>query len=159
MCRVNRGTAYLTLSQQAKQFTTGNEIHDHVQVVDIAKRAPQVDQKRMSHPDEHLPFRVGMLDLLHAHDLFLVEDLDGVEATVVPGSNQVNAAKGARAEAVPWGRCRCQPLTEKPNGENDLRPLNLEIIQPVPARRFTKRGNGRDLDSAARQHVSDLGSL
>jgi hypothetical protein len=91
---------HLTLSQQAKQFTTGHEIHHHVQVVHVAKRSPQIDQERMSYPNKHLPFRVCMLDLLHADDFFLVEDLDGVESAIVSGSNEVYTTEGARSKAV-----------------------------------------------------------
>lgn len=124
-------TAYLTLSQQAKQFTAGHKIHDHVQVVDVSKCAPQVDQERMSHSHEHFPFRVGMLDLLHADDFFLVEDLDGVEATVVPGSNEVDTAKGARAEAI--RKVRGQPLTESQRGTTYVLSIWKSFSPYLPA--------------------------
>lgn len=47
---------------------------------------------------EHLPLRIRMLDLLHPHDLVLVEHLDSVGAVVVVGSDKVHSTKGARPE-------------------------------------------------------------
>jgi hypothetical protein len=47
------------------------------------KRPPKVDQERVSDADEHFPLRVCVFDLFHPDDLFLVEDLDRVESTVV----------------------------------------------------------------------------
>jgi hypothetical protein len=42
---------------------------------------------------EHPPFVVGVLDLLHLHNLRLLQHLDGVEPLVMPRLNQVNATK------------------------------------------------------------------
>jgi hypothetical protein len=63
---------YLALAQQAEQFSSGNEIHDHVKVVHILKSAPKVDEERVADAHEHFTFRVGVLDLLHFDDFLLI---------------------------------------------------------------------------------------
>jgi len=74
---------HLALSEQAEQLSSCDEIHDHVEVVDILEGAPKVHKERVSDTDEHLPLRVGVLHLLHLDDLLLVEDLDRIETRVV----------------------------------------------------------------------------
>lgn len=54
----------------------------------------------MSHPDEHLSFRVGVLDLLHSNDFFLAEDLDGVEPSVVTRFDEVHSTERTGSEAA-----------------------------------------------------------
>lgn len=47
----------------------------------------------MSYPDKHLSLGIGVLDLLHLDDFFLVQYFDGVETSVVPGSHKMNASE------------------------------------------------------------------
>ena len=49
---------------------------------------------------QHAALVVGVLDLLHLDDLRLLEHLDGVEALVVLGLDEVHASKAARAEGA-----------------------------------------------------------
>jgi hypothetical protein len=47
----------------------------------------------------HLSLGIGVLDLLHLDDFFLVQYFDGVETSVVPGSHKMNAVPAARKTA------------------------------------------------------------
>ena len=84
---------YAGLPQQRKQLAALDKVHDHVQVPGVLEGAPEGDQERMLDLAEHPPLVVGVLDLLHFHDLGLLEHLDGVEPLVVPLLDQVNATK------------------------------------------------------------------
>lgn len=81
---------YLRLAQQAKQFTTLDEIHDHVEIARILPSPPQSNQERVSGATQHASLVVGMFDLLHLHDLRLLEDLQSVEPMVMVRLHQVN---------------------------------------------------------------------
>ena len=83
----------LRLSQQTEQLSSSDKVHDHIQIVHILERSPQVDQEWVSDPDQHLSLRVGVLDLLHLDDFLLVQDLHGVEPTVVLGADEVDSAE------------------------------------------------------------------
>lgn len=74
-------------SKQSKEFPAWNKIHDHIEIGSVLKRAPEVDDERMLHALEHHLLVIRMLDLLHLHDPFLVQDLDRVEAEIVFASN------------------------------------------------------------------------
>lgn len=89
---------HLALSQQAEQLTASHKVHYHVEVVGILERAPQVDEERVSDTDKHLSLRVGVLHLLHLDNLLLVENLNGIEPTVVLGPYKVDTAKGASTQ-------------------------------------------------------------
>lgn len=49
---------------------------------------------------QHPAFVIGVLDLLHLDDLGFFQHLDGVEALVVLGLDQVDSAKAAGAEGA-----------------------------------------------------------
>lgn len=89
----------MALAEKTEQLSACDKVHDHVQVADVLEGAPEVDEEWVTDADEHLTLRVGVLDLLHLDDLFLVEDLDGVESTVVARADQVDTTKRASAEA------------------------------------------------------------
>ncbi len=91
---------YLGLSQQTKQLTSFYKVHDHVEILGILKGAPQRDQERVLDLLQHAPLVVGMLDLLHLDHLGLLQHLDGVEALVVLGLDEVDSAEAARAEGA-----------------------------------------------------------
>ena len=80
---VARRVAHLRFSEETEQFTSLNEIHHHVQVLRILKRAPERDEERMFDPLEHFALVIRMLDLLHLHYLLLLQYLDGIVALVV----------------------------------------------------------------------------
>jgi hypothetical protein len=61
--------------------------------------APEIDKEWVTDANEHLTLGIGVLDLLHLDDLFFVEDLDGVESTVVARADQVDTTKRTGAEA------------------------------------------------------------
>lgn len=77
------GATYLTFTKKAKEFTSCHEVHDHIQVIHILKGSPEVDEKWVSNPHQHLSFRIGVFNLLHLDNLLLVQNLNGIEATVV----------------------------------------------------------------------------
>jgi len=89
----------LALSQETEKFPSRHKVHYHVQVVDIVESSPQIYQKWMSYSNKHLPLRVGVLDLLHPDDLLLVEHLDGIEPSVMLGSNEMNTTERTRSES------------------------------------------------------------
>lgn len=62
------------------------------------ERTPQRDEKGMLDFCEHAALVVCVLDLLHLDDLGFLQDLDGVEALVVLGLYEVDAAETARSE-------------------------------------------------------------
>lgn len=95
-----RTLAHLTLTQQAEKLAAADKIHDHVQILRIFERAPQIDEKRMADAFEHLALRIGVFDLLHADHSLLVENLDCVEARVVAGPDQVHTPERAGAEGT-----------------------------------------------------------
>jgi len=95
----SRIKTHLTLPQQTEQLSTSHKVHHHVQVLGVAERSPEVDEERMSNPDEHLSFRVGVLDLLHSNDLLLPEDLHGVEPSVVTRFDEMDSTEGSGSEA------------------------------------------------------------
>ena len=84
---------YLRLAQQAKQFTTLHEIHDHVEIARILPSPPQRNQERVPGATEHPSLVVGMFDLLHLHHLCLLEDLQSVEPMIMVRLHQVNPAE------------------------------------------------------------------
>jgi len=49
---------------------------------------------------QHAPFVIGVLDLLHLDHLGLLQHLDGVEALIVLGLDQMDSAKAAGAEGA-----------------------------------------------------------
>jgi hypothetical protein len=77
------GVAHLGFSEETEQFTSLNEIHDHVQVLRILKRAPERDEEWMFDPLQHFALVIRMFNLLHLHDLLLLQYLDGIVALVV----------------------------------------------------------------------------
>lgn len=85
--------AHLTLPEQTEKLSARDEIHDHVEIVDVLESAPEVDEEWVPNTDEHLTLRVGVLDLLHLNNFLLVEDLDRVETTVMLGSDEMNTPK------------------------------------------------------------------
>lgn len=68
----------LTLPQQTEQLSASDKVHDHVEVLRVLERAPQVDEERVAHALEHLALRVGVLHLLHLDNPLLRKDLDRV---------------------------------------------------------------------------------
>lgn len=52
---------------------------------------------------QHAALVVGVLHLLHLDDLGLLQDLDGVEALVVLGLDEMHTTKGAGAECSLYG--------------------------------------------------------
>lgn len=97
VCRSRRAT-HLRFPQQAKQLTALDKVHDHVQVLRVGKGAPEGDEEGVFDAGEHAPLVVGVLDLLHLDNLSLFQHLDGVEALVVLGLDEVHTAEAARAE-------------------------------------------------------------
>lgn len=93
-----RWDSHLTLAQQTKELASSHKIHHHVQVVDVLERSPEVDEERVSYPDQHFSFRIGVLNLLHLDHFLFVEDFDSVESAVVLGTNQVNTPKRTSAK-------------------------------------------------------------
>lgn len=75
--------AHLGFSEETEQFTSLNEIHHHVQVLRILKRAPERDEEWMFDPLQHFALVIRMFDLLHLHDLLLLQYLDGIVTLVV----------------------------------------------------------------------------
>jgi len=50
--------------QKGEQFATGNEVHDHVEVCCVLEAAPQINNERMLHSEQHLLFIICVIDLL-----------------------------------------------------------------------------------------------
>lgn len=90
----------LGLAQQAEELAALDKVHDHVEVLCVLEGAPQGDEEGVLDLLQHAALVVGVLDLLHLDDLGLLQDLDGVEALVVLGLDQVDAAKAAGAEGA-----------------------------------------------------------
>lgn len=90
---------YPGFSQQRKQLTTLDKVHDHVEVLPVLKGTPEGDEERVLDVAEHAALVVGVLDLLHLDDLGLFQDLDGVESLVVLGLDEVNSAETTGAES------------------------------------------------------------
>ena len=90
----------LGFPQQAEQLSALDKVHDHVEVLGVLKSAPQRDEKRMLDLLEHAALVVCVLDLLHLDDLGLFEHLDGIEALVVLGLDEMDAAEAAGAEGA-----------------------------------------------------------
>jgi hypothetical protein len=88
----------LGLAQQTKQLPALDKVHDHVQVLGVLEGAPQRDQERVLDLLQHAPLVVGVLDLLHLDHLRLLQHLDGVEARIVLGLDEVHAPEAAGAE-------------------------------------------------------------
>lgn len=92
----------------------------------------------MPDSDEHLALRVGVLDLLHPHNLFLAEHLDGVEPTVVARLDEMDATERTRSEPVsthPKKRKSRQfpsveGSTDGKRSENS-RSSNLKVLQRI----------------------------
>lgn len=93
-------TKYLRLSQQAEELAALDKVHDHVEVLGVLEGAPEGDQEGMLDLLQHAALVVCVLDLLHLDDLGLFQHLDGVEALVVLGLDEVDAAKAAGAEGA-----------------------------------------------------------
>lgn len=89
--------AHLRLAQQAKKFTTLHKVHDHIEIPRILPCTPQSDQERVSGAAQHASLIIGMLDLLHFHDLGLLEDLQGVKAVVMLRLGQMDSTETAGA--------------------------------------------------------------
>jgi hypothetical protein len=102
--RYEEGGTNLTLPEQTEELSTGDKVHDHVQVLRVGERAPEVDEEGMTDPDEHLSLRVCVLDLLHPDDFLLAEDFDGIVARVVPGLDEVDSTEGPGTESRNQGR-------------------------------------------------------
>ena len=75
--------------QEREELAAGHKVHDHVQICGVLECAPEIDDERMLHRLEHHLFVAGVRLLLHAHDLFLAQHLDGVEPQVVFASHYV----------------------------------------------------------------------
>lgn len=108
---VNRcSTTNLALSEQAEKLSTCHKVHDHVEVVDVLECSPQVDKEGVPDADQHLSFRICVLNLLHLDNLFLIENLDSIESAIVFGANKMNTPKGASTESQ-WSACAEGPST------------------------------------------------
>ena len=90
--------SYLALPENREQFASDDIIHDHIEVPDILKSTPHVDQERVFDSLQNHLFVVGVLDLFETDDLGLLEDLHCVESRVEPGLDQVNATERSGAE-------------------------------------------------------------
>jgi hypothetical protein len=129
-CRVQvKDTTYLGLSQQTKQLASFYKVHDHVEILGILEGAPERDEKGMLDLLQHAALVIGVLDLLHLDHLGLLQHLDGIEALVVLGLDEVDSPEAARAEG----------------------PLDGEVGQRVLALGDTRlvEGLGLELDGAA----------
>lgn len=90
----------LRLAQQTEQLAALDKVHDHVQVLRVLEGAPQGDEEGVLDLLQHAALVVGVLDLLHLDHLGLLEHLDGIEALVVLGLDEVDTAKAAGAEGA-----------------------------------------------------------
>jgi hypothetical protein len=93
----------LTLAKEGEELAARDEVHDHVQVLRVLKRPPQVDQERVSYSLEHLTFRVGVLDLLHLDNALLRENLDRIRAVVVLRTDEMDTTEGTGTEGADEG--------------------------------------------------------
>jgi hypothetical protein len=60
------------LTLERRKRVNNSEIHHHVQVGAILEGSPQVDDERMLDRGEHALLIVGVFDLFHLYDTFLV---------------------------------------------------------------------------------------
>lgn len=95
---------YLRLAKQAEQLPSFDKVHDHVQILRVLKGPPQGDEKRVLDSLQHPSLVICVLDLLHLHDLRLLQHLDGIEAVVVLGLDQVHSAKAACPQRALQGK-------------------------------------------------------
>lgn len=95
---------HLRLAQQTEELTTLDKVHDHVQVLGVLESTPERDQERMLDLLQHATLVVGVLDLLHLDDLLLFEHLDGVEALVMLGLDQVDTSETAGTKSAVDGK-------------------------------------------------------
>lgn len=77
------GATHLTFTKKAKKFTSCHKVHNHIQVIYILEGSPEIDEKWVSNPYQHLSFRIGVFNLLHLDNLLLVQNLNGIETAVV----------------------------------------------------------------------------
>jgi hypothetical protein len=80
---MDASSTHLRLAEQAEELTTLNEVHHHVEALRILEGTPQRDAEGLFDSPQHPPLIIGMLNLLHFHDLLLLQDLNGVEPLIV----------------------------------------------------------------------------
>lgn len=86
---------YLRFTEQTEQLTTLNEIHYHVEILRILECAPQRNAEWLLDSAQHPPFIIGMLHLLHFHNLLFLQDLDGIVTLIVFRLDQVHSPKAS----------------------------------------------------------------
>jgi hypothetical protein len=128
----------LGLAQQTKQLPALDKVHDHVQVLGVLEGAPQRDQERVLDLLQHAPLVVGVLDLLHLDHLRLLEHLDGVEARVVLGLDEVHAPEAAGAERALDGEVGQRVLAL--GGAGLVERLRLELHDAILGGRGVRAG-------------------
>lgn len=86
---------------------------------------------------QHAALVVGVLDLLHLDDLGLFEHLDGIEALVVLGLDEMDAAEAARAEGALDGEVGQRVLALCDAGL--VEGLRLEVDGAILSGRLVRR--------------------
>lgn len=93
-------SAYLRLAQQTEKLSALDKVHDHVEVLGVLERSPERDQEWVLDLLQHATFVIGVLDLLHLDHLGFLEHLDGIEALIVLGLDEMDTTEASGSQSA-----------------------------------------------------------
>lgn len=92
---MRKAFTYLRLAQQAEQLSSLDEVHNHVEILRVLESAPECDEEGVLDFLQHPALIICVLNLLHLDNLCLFQHLDGIEALVMLGLNQMHSAEAS----------------------------------------------------------------